>query len=206
MDEDEAQQREAEHRAAALHNVGWETGAGADIWARAAQDELGRHESARKHFGANTANREAWDRLHGTALMLIVAVDQVLAFERRVRLLTGDDELAKARARFDAAIPHAEGLREVIAHLDAYAVGEGWRQTGHQMPPLSEQYVSTYIYWTDGGGTILALGDQQLNLRVAASAAADLAQVVERVRAKYLERAEQEANAALCRRFGLPPE
>jgi hypothetical protein len=34
MDKDEAVQREAEHKAAALHNLGWETGAGATIWAR----------------------------------------------------------------------------------------------------------------------------------------------------------------------------
>jgi hypothetical protein len=52
----------------------------------------------------------------------------------------------------------------------------------------------------------LDLGDQRLNLRAAAKAATDLAQVVERVRAKHLVRAEQEANAAGRRRFGLPPE
>jgi hypothetical protein len=34
----------------------------------------------------------------------------------------------------------------------------------------------------------------------------DLAQVVERVRVKHLERVEEEANAALRRRFGLLPD
>jgi hypothetical protein len=42
-----------------------------------------------------------------------------------------------------------------------------------------------------------------LNLRTAASAAIELAQVVERVRTKHLERAGQEANAALRRQYGL---
>jgi hypothetical protein len=206
MDEDEAAQREAEHKAAALHHVGWETGAGASVWALAVEDELARHESARERFAANNADRETWERLHGTALMIVVAIDQVLAFEHRVRRLTGDAELAQARARFDAVVPDAEELRDLVAHLDAYAVGEGWRQTGHGMPSLSERYLATFIYWTDGGSTILALGDQNLSLRAAASAAVELAQVVEQVRARHLVRVEQEANAALRRRYGLPSE
>jgi hypothetical protein len=48
------------------------------------------------------ANREAWERLHSTAIVLVVAIDQVLTFENRVRKLTGDGELAQARAEFDA--------------------------------------------------------------------------------------------------------
>ncbi|SRR6266545_3556382 len=204
MKDDEAAQHEAEHKAAALHNVGWETGAGATIWARAAQDELARHKSAQERFGANTADMESWERLHSTALMLVVAIDQVLAFERRVMRLTDDAELAQARERFDAVCPGAKELRDLVAHLDSYAVGEGWRQTGKRLPPLSDKYPATFIYWTEDGGTVLDLGDQQLDLRAAASAATDLAQVVERVRAKHLKRVEQEANDALRRRYGLP--
>src|SRR5438874_2587719 len=85
VDKDEAAQREAEHKAASLHNLGWEAGAGATIWARSIQDELARHEAARELHAANTADREAWERLHGSALLLVVCIDQVLAFERRVR-------------------------------------------------------------------------------------------------------------------------
>jgi hypothetical protein len=205
MDEDEAVQR-AEHKAAALHHLGWETGAGATIWARAVRDELERHESARERFGASDVGHETWERLHGTALMLVVAIDQVLAFEHRVRRLTGDAELAQARARFDAVGADAEVLRDIVAHLDSYAVGEGRRQTGQGMPPISEKYLATFISWSDGGGTILDLGNEQLNLRAAANAAIDLARVVERVRAKHLERVEQEANAALRRKWGMTLE
>jgi hypothetical protein len=207
MDEHEAAQHEAEHKAAALHHVGWETGSGATIWAQAVRDVLALHESARKRFAANDADREAWERLHGCALMVGVAVDQVLAFAERVRLLSGGDaELAQARGRFDAAVPDAKMLGDIAAHLDEYAAGEGWRQTGKRKPPLSDKYVDTFLYWSDGGSTMLHLGDQFLNLRGAAEAASELATVVERVRARHLARVEREANDAMRRRFRLPPE
>ena len=205
---DEVLQRaaEQEHKASALHRLGWETGAGATIWARSIQDELARHEKAREDHAANTADLQAWERFHGSALLLVVAIDQVLAFDCRVRSLTGDAELAKARARFDAVGPDAEELRDLVAHLDAYAVGQGRRQTGKATPPLTEEHLETFLYWGNGGGTELRLGDKQVNLRAAAHAAVELAHVVERVRAKHLQITEQEANAAMRRRYGLPPE
>jgi hypothetical protein len=205
MDPHQAAQHEAEHKAAALHRLGWETGAGATIWARSIQDELGRHVAARERW-ASHPDRVAWERLHGSALLVIVAIDQVLMFERRVRRLTGDADLQKARTRFDRVGPDAEGLRDLIAHLDEYVVGTGQRQIGKLDPPLDDRYLETFLYWTDTGDTILNLGDQQLNLRAAADAAIELAQVVEQVRAKCLEITEQQANAAARRRFGLPPE
>lgn len=118
----------------------------------------------------------------------------------------GDAELAKARRRFDATCRDAEQLRDLISHFDDYAVGEGERQTGLREPRLDDKYPSPLIWWGNGGGTILDLGDSQVNLRVAAAAATNLAQVVEQVRERYLERAERDANAELRRRFGLPPE
>jgi hypothetical protein len=203
----EEEQDVAEHKAAALHNVGWETGAGATIWARAIEDVLALHESARERFAAETADREAWERLHGTALMLAVAIDQVLAFECRVRKLTGDAELAQARVHFDARVgPDAERIRDLVTHLDAYAVGEGWRQIGKRSPAISDKYLASLVYWGNGGSTVFNLGGDSLYLRPAASAATELAQVVERVRARHLKRAEEEANAALRRRWGLPAE
>jgi hypothetical protein len=206
MDDDEATRRAAEHKAAALHRVGWEEGAGATIWARAVQDNLELHESARKRFAANDADLESWERLHATALTLVVAIDQVLAFERRVSRLTSDAELAQARARFDAVASDTEALRDLVAHLDEYAVGEGWRQKGKRLPAISNKYLSTLIWWSEGEGTMLNLGEEQLNLRTAAGAALELAQVVERVRAEHLKRAEQEANAAFRRQYGLAPD
>ena len=141
---------------------------------------------------------------HDRPCELVVAIDQVLAFERRVRRLTGDAELARARDRFDAVGPDPEALRDLVAHLDAYAVGEGKRQRGEGKPPaITEKYLTALIWWGDGEGTRLNLGEEQLNLRTAAGAAVELARVVERVRAEHLKRAEQEANAALRRQYGL---
>ena len=142
-------------------------------------------------------------------LTLVVAIDQVLAFARRVRKLTGDAELANARARFDAVWPEAQRLRDLVTHPDAYAVGEGWRQIAKQSPPtqpISDRYLSALIYWGDGGGTNMSLGGEHLDLRAAAQAAKDLARVVERVRVKHLVQAERDANAAMRQRFGLPSE
>jgi hypothetical protein len=83
VDEDEEIQRAAEHKTAALHHPGWETAAGATIWACTVQDELVRHESARQNWATNP-DRETWERMQGSALLIAVAIDQVLAFESRV--------------------------------------------------------------------------------------------------------------------------
>jgi len=45
-----------------------------------------------------------------------------------------------------------------------------------------------------------------LNLRTVAEAAVELAQEVERVRAKYLQHAVEDTQAAFKRRWGMPPE
>jgi hypothetical protein len=205
MDEDVREQREAERKAAALHTLGWEEGAGAAIWAQAIDDLLGLHESARSRFALNTADGETWARLHATAMMLVVAIDQVLAFETRVRRLTGDAELAKARERFDAIGPDSEKLRDLVAHLDEYAVGEGKRQVG-ALADLDEKNLRTRLRWGNGGETQFSLGDKRVDVQAAARAATELAEVVEQVRQRHLIRVSNEANAALRRRTGLPPE
>ncbi|HEY0344575.1 MAG TPA: hypothetical protein VGC59_08000 [Solirubrobacteraceae bacterium] len=202
------EQRVADHRAAALHALGWRTGAGTAIWARVISDELARHDGARERFRTNTVDREAWERLHGSGLVIVVAIAQVLAFEERVRKLTGDAELTPARAAFDLVGARAGALRDVAAHLDAYAVGEGDRQTGRgrqHEPAVTERHVEQFISWTESGDTLLALGEDRLNLHAAARAAIVLAPVVEGVRERHLRLVEARANAALRRRHGLDP-
>lgn len=207
MDEYLRAEREANRKAAALHYVGPEVGVGATIWARAVQDVLALHESARARFAANTAGLEDWERFHSTAFMLVVAVEQILGFEQTVRRLTGDAELEKARARFDYVCPDAEGLRDLVAHLDDYAVGSGVRQrpTSEGSPAsITEENVSPLAYWVNaerGDSTYLNLGDKQLDLGDAAQAAIELAPVIERVRAKYLARVEQHSNDLMRQRF-----
>lgn len=96
VDEDEIAQRRAEWLAATLFKLGWERGAGATVWARVIEDLLALHKSAREQFRTNTANLEAWERLHSTALVLVVAIDQVLTFENRVRSLTSTRSVVAA--------------------------------------------------------------------------------------------------------------
>ena len=192
---------DAEHKSVALHNVGWAVGAGATIWARVVTDVLALHESAREQLAAKKAGIETWERLHGTALTLVVAIDQIVSFEHRVRRLTGDTELQKARERFDSAFPHLGELRDLVAHLDEYAVGGGKRQTGKLAPPLDDKYPATFIHWGNGGGTVFDLGGSQVNLRTAAGAAVELAGVVERVRAKWEKRMHAEGQEEMRRRW-----
>lgn len=193
--------RVAEHKAAALYSLSWEQSTSALIWARVVEDNVELHESARSRFAADTADQANWERLHGTALVLVVAIDQILGFQRRVLSLTGDASLVSARERFDAIAPDVEALRDLVAHYGEYVVGEGWRQIGKKEPPMSKKSLDTFIYWGDGEGPMLNLGDERVNIREAAGAAIELAKVVESVRAKHALMAAKEADAALRRRL-----
>lgn len=197
----EAAQRTAERKAAALSSLGWERGTGAAVWARGVADMLALHESARSAHATNTANLEAWERLHSTALMLAIAIDQVLVYTRRVVRLTGDAHLAHNLDRFSRDWPDTGDLRDLVAHLDEYAIGDGQRQTGARTPRLDDTNVESFIYWVDGGGTLLNLGDRSLDLRRAAADAVQIAPLVEGTRQRYLERANTEANDALRRKW-----
>jgi hypothetical protein len=177
-------------------------GAGATIWSRGAADQLALHEDARREY-LSAPDLEKWERLHSTALMLVIAVDQVLTFARRVEQLTDDARLKDARTAFGRVCADAEALRDLIAHLDEYAVGTGWRQQGRKLPPINAKNVQSWMYWQEGE-TVLNIGNEQLNLRQATDAAIDLARVVETVRSEHQQRVEDEANDALRARYGRP--
>src|SRR5690242_9684029 len=117
--DDQWRDHPALRKAAALHNLGGQVGAGAGIWARTARDELTRHQQANDRWPEHP-DRETWERLHGSALAIVVAIHQVLSFERQVTTLTGDPELAEARRRFDDVVPDAAAVRDLVAHMDAY--------------------------------------------------------------------------------------
>ena len=110
----------------------------------------------------------------------------------------------RAREAFDKGHPTAKGLRNVAEHLDDYVVNEGDRQTGKAEPAMTERYPQTFISFA--GGAYLDIGGDQLELFSTARAAVRLADMVERVRERYLTRAEREANAALRERYGLDQE
>ena len=162
-----------------------EEGAGPVVWRQVLEDALAQHVRARDDI-RQPLNHVAYARYHGTAFVIVVAVDQVLRFERRVRQLTGDAELQKARQKFENEVgDSAKAIRDLAMHLDDYAIGEGNRQTGKQGPRVTERYVRNTVYWTDRNESYISLGGDQLSVERSAHAAIQLAEAVERVRAKH---------------------
>ena len=185
MDAEEKTAREGEltEKLAAL---GLEHGAGTTVWRRVILDELAHHVEAREQFMAQNATNDTFAQYHGTALVIVVAVDQILRFEHRVRQLTGDAALQKARKAFDDEVgDSANNIRDVAMHLDDYAIGKGNRQTGKQGPAVTERNVRNTVYWTDHNESYISLGGHQLSVNRTARAAVELADVVERVRDSY---------------------
>jgi hypothetical protein len=205
VDENEAARRAAEEKAAALHYLGFEVGAGATVSARAVEDNLALHEEARQRIPTPRNEREhpleTWERLYASAFVIVIAMDQILSYADRVLALTSDVELKEARDEFDNTARDTETLRDLVAHLEAYAVGEGWRQTGKskKLPPITERNLATLMWWPNGGGTTLRVGEEGVDLRSAAVQAVELAKTVEKVRVRHLELAGREAKAAFLR-------
>jgi hypothetical protein len=82
-------------------------------------------------------------------------------------------------------------------HLDDYAIGKGNRQTGKQVPVVTERYVQNTVYWTDLNESYISLGGHQLSVDRTAHAAVELAEVVERVRDRCQRLAMERWGAAL---------
>ena len=185
MNPEEKMAREGEV-AEKLAALGLEHGAGATVWRRVILDELAHHVEAREQYMARNGTNDTFAQYHGTALVIVVAVDQILRFEHRVRQLTGDAALQKARKAFDDEVgDSANNIRDVAMHLDDYAIGIGNRQTGKQSPAVTERYVRNTVYWTDLNESYISLGGHQLSVDRTAHAAVELAEVVERVRDSY---------------------
>jgi hypothetical protein len=203
---DADEQQRAGELAEALGALDVHEGAGPTIWSRVINDELARHVEAREQFIAENATLATWERYHGSALVIVVAVDQVLRFENRIRKLTGDAELARARKAFHADVGHAaKAIRDVAMHLDDYAVGQGNRQVGRHRAgesAITDRNVKAFIYWTDAGESYLTLGGDQLSVDGAARAAVALAEVVEVVRGKHQKLAIKRFANAVRRQVG----
>lgn len=197
MGSEEKMAREGE-LAEKLAALGLEHGAGTTVWRRVVLDELAHHVAAREQYRAGKGTNDIFAQYHGTALVIVVAVDQILRFEHRVRQLTGDAALQKARKVFDDEVGgSANYIRDVAMHLDDYAIGMGNRQTGKQGPAVKERYVRNAVYWTDLNESYISLGGHQLSVDRTANAAVKLAEVVERVRESYQRLAMKRWVAAL---------
>jgi hypothetical protein len=205
VDPEETMAREGEV-AEKLAALGLEHGAGAAVWRRVILDELAHHVETRELFMAENATNDTFAQYHGTALVIVVAVDQILRFEHRVRQLTGDAALQKARKAFDDEVGgSANNIRDVAMHLDDYAIGIGNRQTGKQGPAVTERYVRNTVYWTDLNESYISLGGHQLSVEGTAHAAVELAEVVERVRGSHQRLRSRGRASAVSRPSFRPP-
>jgi hypothetical protein len=62
-------------------------------------------------------------------------------------------------------VPHAKAIRDLAAHFDDYAVGEGWLQkpTAEGAPPsIREQNLAVLLFWADTDGTFIDLGEKRV--------------------------------------------
>lgn len=106
---------------------------------------------------------------------LLIAVRHVLRYHAQYLKLTNDQRLIDAEASFNAAIPHVTVLRNVLEHLDEYAVGEGRLQrdgevADHAAPALHFQSPD------DAAAEIeLRLADRSVPLKATARATIRLA-------------------------------
>lgn len=120
-------------------------------------------------------------RLTREAHFLLIAIRQLLMAQEWCLEQTGDARLARARATFDAAVPHAWNFRDFLEHLDCYLRDKGNLQAkvGHGVDLAVEHERRT-------GRLTLELGNYQLDVDGAAEAALELAEVTADVWADYV--------------------
>jgi hypothetical protein len=198
------EQQKAAELAESLAALSLQEGAGALIWGRVIKDALASHTEARKQFLGKTAKQSTFERIYGTAYVIVTATDQVLRTEKRIRKLTGDAELAKARQKFHDRAGHSvEAVRDLAMHLDEYSVGKGHRQTGkaNAATPVRRR-VQTSLIWTDNNESYFSIGEDQVSVERTAHAAVELAQAVERVRLTQQRNARRRYHAASDKLYG----
>jgi hypothetical protein len=120
-------------------------------------------------------------RLTREAHFLLIAIRQLLMAQEWCVEQTGDERLVRARAAFNAAVPHAWDFRDFLEHLDDYLRNRGNLQAkvGHGVDLVVEHERRT-------GRLTLELGSYQLDVDGAAGAALELAEVTVDVWGDYV--------------------
>jgi hypothetical protein len=117
---------------------------------------------------------ELQGRLTWEAHFLVIAIRQLLRTHEAFLKQTGDHRLVRARAEFDAAVPHAKDFRDFLEHLDRYLRDEGDLQKRGDVATG----VDLVVHWGRQTGRVtLGFGDHLLDLGDAAEAAHPLAEV-----------------------------
>jgi len=128
----------------------------------------------------------AFGRLRIETHFLLVAIRHVLRCYRRSASATGAVELEAAGAAFDVRVPEAKNFRDVLEHIDQYAVGEGRLQADD---PEAQRFGLRVDFDTadPSGHVTLLMGERSLPVKDAALAAIDLAAAVEVADARSAE-------------------
>lgn len=107
--------------------------------------------------------------LQADSYFLLVAIRHVLALAESVLNRFGDDSVLQAMERFKRDAPDARDMRNVIAHLEEYAVGAGKLKNrglqGHGMIQV-------------GTDLVMRAGELEVDLRRATAAAQELSRAV----------------------------
>jgi hypothetical protein len=112
------------------------------------------------------------------AHFVVIAIRQLLRSQEVYLKQTGDHRLAKARATFDAAVPHAKTFRDFLEHIDDYLRDRGKLQDEGSVA-LGLEMVAVHERAT--GRVALRFGDHELDLDEAADAALVLAEATAEV-------------------------
>jgi hypothetical protein len=83
--------------------------------------------------------------IEADAYLLIIAVRHLLALSDRYAERFDAAQVREARRRLDREAPDAKALRDVLAHIDEYALGRGQRKTSKRMDSGSSRLASTQI-------------------------------------------------------------
>jgi hypothetical protein len=171
-----------------------------EIWVDAVETQWARVVEAREAlrrlppFGESPPEeRQLEGRLTWEAHLLVIAIRQLLRTQEAFLKETGDHRLVKARAEFDAAVPHAKDFRDFLEHLDRYLRGEGNLQKAGAVATG----VDLVVDWGRQTGRVtLRLDEHLLDLGDAAEAAHALAEVTAAVWFEHVMKGMAEAGGS----------
>jgi hypothetical protein len=104
---------------------------------------------------------------------MLTAIRRLELVAARIADHTGDEAIVAALARFRRDVADARNLRDVLEHLDEYAVGQGHHARtgaqGHWWPRIGHDHDRTFA----------TIGELHVDLDAAATAAVELAHATE---------------------------
>jgi hypothetical protein len=148
------------------------------LWARAMMRQRDRIISADVIWAADTEI---------DAALFAMSLRSLLRAVYAVRDLISSEEIGEAISRFDANVPNAIDIRDVLVHFDDYELGKGRIQNEARKRNCVVPYFWTW-YQRTADNYVLRLGDSfQLDIEAATERALELAEATERALSKWSE-------------------